>query len=60
MKPYSSLTHVSRFLLARLHTDSLLDKRTPKDVKLTLARFLKGSTALEGRGRLRVGSKVTA
>ncbi|KAF2470523.1 ankyrin [Lindgomyces ingoldianus] len=35
------------FLLARLHTDSLLDKRTPKDVKLTLGKFSKGSTALD-------------
>ncbi|KAF2786525.1 hypothetical protein K505DRAFT_289577, partial [Melanomma pulvis-pyrius CBS 109.77] len=35
------------FLLARLHTDSLLDKRTAKDVKLTLARLSKGSTALK-------------
>ncbi|KAH8702902.1 ankyrin repeat domain-containing protein [Phaeosphaeriaceae sp. PMI808] len=31
------------FLLARLHTDSLLDKRTPKDVKSTLAKLSKGS-----------------
>ena len=36
-----------RFLLARLHTDSLLDKRTPKDIKSTLARLSKGSTALD-------------
>ncbi|KAF2677088.1 hypothetical protein K458DRAFT_379052, partial [Lentithecium fluviatile CBS 122367] len=27
------------FLLARLHTESLLDKRTPKDVKLTLHKL---------------------
>lgn len=40
--------HMSRFLLARLHMDSLLDKRTPKEVKLTLATLSKGSTALEG------------
>jgi ankyrin repeat protein len=38
--------HVPRFLLARLHTDSLLDKRTAKDVKLTLAKLSKGSAAL--------------
>ncbi|KAH7345940.1 hypothetical protein BKA66DRAFT_325499 [Pyrenochaeta sp. MPI-SDFR-AT-0127] len=35
------------FLLARLHTDSLLDKRTAKDVKSTLAKLSKGSAALE-------------
>ncbi|RYP07260.1 hypothetical protein DL765_009212 [Monosporascus sp. GIB2] len=34
------------FLLARLHTDLLLDKRTPKDVKSTLAKLSKGSAAL--------------
>ncbi|RYP19461.1 hypothetical protein DL767_009642 [Monosporascus sp. MG133] len=34
------------FLLARLHTDSLLDKRTAKDVKSTLAKLSKGSAAL--------------
>ncbi|KAF2679335.1 hypothetical protein K458DRAFT_347022, partial [Lentithecium fluviatile CBS 122367] len=34
------------FLLARLHTDSLLDKRTVKEVKSTLARLSKGSAAL--------------
>jgi ankyrin repeat protein len=37
----------SRFLLARLHTDSLLDKRTAKDVKLTLAKLSKGADALD-------------
>jgi ankyrin repeat protein len=37
---------VSRFLLARLHTDSLLDKRTLKEVKLTIGRLSKGSAAL--------------
>jgi ankyrin repeat protein len=37
---------VSRFLLAHLYTDSLRDKRTVKDVKLTLAKLSKGSTAL--------------
>ena len=36
-----------RFLLAHLHTDSLLDKGTPKDIKTTLARLLKGSAALD-------------
>ncbi|EOA81085.1 uncharacterized protein SETTUDRAFT_44889 [Exserohilum turcica Et28A] len=35
------------FLLARLHTDSLLDKRTAKDVKSTLAKLSKGSAALD-------------
>ncbi|KAF1936583.1 hypothetical protein EJ02DRAFT_413782, partial [Clathrospora elynae] len=35
------------FLLARLHTDSLLDKRTAKDVKSTLAKLSKGSDALD-------------
>ncbi|KAF2469207.1 ankyrin [Lindgomyces ingoldianus] len=35
------------FLLARLHTDSLLDKRTVKDVKSTLAKLSKGSAALD-------------
>ncbi|KAF2180789.1 hypothetical protein K469DRAFT_591668, partial [Zopfia rhizophila CBS 207.26] len=35
------------FLLARLHTDSLLDKRTPKEIKATLARLSKGSVALD-------------
>ncbi|KAF2809675.1 uncharacterized protein BDZ99DRAFT_33975 [Mytilinidion resinicola] len=35
------------FLLARLHTDSLLDKRTAKDVKLTLAKLSKSSAALD-------------
>ena len=39
--------HVLRFLLARLHTDSLLDKRTAKDVKSTLAKLSKGSAALD-------------
>ncbi|KAL8910654.1 MAG: hypothetical protein Q9171_004070 [Xanthocarpia ochracea] len=34
------------FLLARLHTDSLLDKRTVKDVKTTLVRLMKGAAAL--------------
>ncbi|KAL5378431.1 hypothetical protein DPSP01_009188 [Paraphaeosphaeria sporulosa] len=35
------------FLLARLHTDSLVDKRTVKEVKSTLDQFKKGSAALE-------------
>ncbi|KAI0569585.1 ankyrin repeat domain-containing protein [Pyrenophora tritici-repentis] len=35
------------FLLARLHTDSLLDKRTAKDVKSTLAKLSKGSASLD-------------
>ncbi|KAF2711109.1 hypothetical protein K504DRAFT_475959 [Pleomassaria siparia CBS 279.74] len=35
------------FLLARLHTDSLLDKRTPKEVKLCLDKLSKGSAALD-------------
>jgi ankyrin repeat protein len=39
------------FLLASLHTDSLLDKRTTKDVKSTLATLSKGSKALEGAYR---------
>ncbi|KAH7366579.1 ankyrin repeat domain-containing protein [Pyrenochaeta sp. MPI-SDFR-AT-0127] len=34
------------FLLARLHTDSLQDKRTVKDVKVTLANLSKGVAAL--------------
>jgi hypothetical protein len=36
-----------RFLLARLHIDSLLDKRTAKDVKVTLAKLTKGPAALD-------------
>jgi hypothetical protein len=43
---YDADLHVPRFLLARLHTDSLLDKRTAKEVKLTLAKLSKGSVAL--------------
>ncbi|KAI1512286.1 Ankyrin repeat domain protein [Pyrenophora tritici-repentis] len=35
------------FLLARLHTDSLLDKRTAKDVKTTLDKLTKGAAALD-------------
>ncbi|RAQ99167.1 ankyrin repeat domain-containing protein [Stemphylium lycopersici] len=35
------------FLLARLHTNSLLDKRTAKDVKSTLAKLSKGLAALD-------------
>ena len=37
-----------RFLLARLYLDSLVDKRTVKDVKATLAKLLKGAAALDG------------
>ncbi|KAK7177829.1 hypothetical protein PSPO01_16121, partial [Paraphaeosphaeria sporulosa] len=36
----------SRFLLARLYTESLLDKRTVKGVKSALGRLSKGSAAL--------------
>ena len=43
--------HVLRFLLARLHTDSLLDKRTAKDVKTTLVRLTKGAAALDAAYR---------
>ncbi|KAL9025778.1 MAG: hypothetical protein Q9180_007594, partial [Flavoplaca navasiana] len=39
------------FLLARLHTDSLLDKRTVKDVKTTLIRLTKGAAALDAAYR---------
>ncbi|KAF2026442.1 ankyrin, partial [Setomelanomma holmii] len=35
------------FLLASLYTDSLLDKRTAKDVKSTLAKLSKDSAALD-------------
>ncbi|EUC26785.1 hypothetical protein COCCADRAFT_61188, partial [Bipolaris zeicola 26-R-13] len=35
------------FLLARLHTDSLLDKQTVREVKSTLGRFLKGSATID-------------
>jgi ankyrin repeat protein len=42
---YCKLT-LFRFLLARLHTDSLLDKRKPREVKLTLAKLKKGEAAL--------------
>jgi ankyrin repeat protein len=37
----------SRFLLARLHIDSLLDKMTPRDVKAALAKLTKGAAALD-------------
>src|SRR5690242_4447683 len=45
----ASGTHLcdSRFLLARLHIDSLLDKMTPRDVKAALAKLTKGAAALE-------------
>jgi ankyrin repeat protein len=36
-----------RFLLARLHIDSLMDKRTKKDVVRTLNQLRKGSTTLD-------------
>jgi hypothetical protein len=36
-----------RFLLACLHTDSLRDKRTEKDVKTTLVTLTKGAAALD-------------
>ena len=36
-----------RFLLARLHVDSLLDKRTIKDVKTSLENLTKGAAALD-------------
>jgi ankyrin repeat protein len=42
----SASLQVSRFLLARLHINSLLDKRTVKDVKSTLSQLSKGSAAL--------------
>ena len=42
------LTHrTNRFLLARLHIDSLLDKRNRQKVLSTLTKFSKGSAALE-------------
>jgi hypothetical protein len=36
-----------RLLLARLHVDSLLDKRTIKDVKTSLPKLTKGAAALD-------------
>ncbi|KAI4087071.1 MAG: hypothetical protein L6R37_008361 [Teloschistes peruensis] len=39
------------FLLARLHTDSLRDKRTVKDVRTTLAGLTKGAAALDAAYR---------
>ncbi|KAL8893509.1 MAG: hypothetical protein Q9192_005193 [Flavoplaca navasiana] len=39
------------FLLARLHTDSLLDKRTVRDVKTTLVSLTKGAAALDAAYR---------
>ena len=36
-----------RFLLARLHVDSLLDKRTIKGVKTSLENLTKGAAALD-------------
>ncbi|KAF2628821.1 ankyrin repeat domain-containing protein [Macroventuria anomochaeta] len=35
------------FILARLHIDSLLDKRTAKDVKINLSKLPKGAAALD-------------
>jgi hypothetical protein len=37
---------IARFLLARLHVDSLLDKRTKQEALSTLDKLSKGSTAL--------------
>ncbi|KAL9118539.1 MAG: hypothetical protein Q9187_004916 [Circinaria calcarea] len=37
----------SWFLLAQLHLDSLIDKITPKAIKLALQKLLKGSEALK-------------
>jgi len=42
----SSLNRIARFLLARLHVDSLLDKRNKNKVLSTLDRLSKGSAAL--------------
>jgi hypothetical protein len=36
-----------RFLLARLHIDSLLDKMTPRNVRAALAKLTKGAAALD-------------
>ena len=36
-----------RFLLARLHADSLLDKRTKQKVLSSLKKLLKGAAALD-------------
>src|SRR5690242_11010345 len=46
---WSSDTHLRdfRFLLARLHIDSLLDKLTPRDVKAALSKLTKGAAALD-------------
>jgi DNA replication protein DnaC len=41
--PGRQLNNVSRFLLARLHVDSLLDKFTVKAVKSTLSQLSRGS-----------------
>jgi len=38
---------IARFLLARLHVDSLLDKRTKQKVLSTLIKLTKGSAALD-------------
>src|SRR5207248_6261970 len=38
---------IARFLLARLHVDSLLDKRTKQKVLSTLVKLTKGSATLD-------------
>jgi len=38
---------IARFLLARLHVDSLLDKRTKQKVLSTLDKLSKGSAKLD-------------
>jgi len=43
----SKLNSVVRFLLARLHVDSFLDKRTKQKVLSTLDKLSKGSAALD-------------
>lgn len=37
---------LDRFLLGRLHVDTLINQTTPKQVRATLARLRKGSEAL--------------
>jgi ankyrin repeat protein len=43
----SQLTFGTRFLLAQLHMDSLIDKPTPGDIKLALQSLPKGSGVLQ-------------
>jgi hypothetical protein len=43
----SSLIRIARFLLARLHVDSLLKKRNKWKVLSTLDKLSKGSAALD-------------